>query len=298
MLRWRGLAVATICVAAAGTASAVRAGAEEDGKTGERRVIRLRQPGGYLGVSLEDVGAGEVKRLGLADERGALVREVSDDSPAGRAGVRADDVVLSYEGEAVRSAAHLSRLVRETPPGRKVAVGLSRAGSRQQVEVTVGEPRRMGDAFERLKDLKIEGLDDLRIEGLDGLEMPVPPAPPTPPHPPEAFAWRMFSNRPRLGLELIELTDQLARHFKVEDGLLVSSVRDGSPAHKAGVRAGDIVVKADGEPVSSMRDLQRGVAGVSAEQEITLTLQRDGRPLEVRVRVEPRERRRLPAPTT
>jgi serine protease Do len=297
MSRWRGLAVATIAVASVVTASAVRAGAEEEGQKRERRVIRLQQPGGYLGVSLADVGAEEVKRLGLADERGAVVKDVTGESPAERAGIKADDVVLSYEGETVRSAAHLSRLVRETPPGRKVAVGVSRGGSRQQLEVTVGEPRRLAEALDRLRDLKIEGLDDLHLEGLEGLEVPVPPEPPAAPRPP-AFSWS-FAARPRLGLELVELTDQLARYFKVDDGLLVSRVREGSPAEKAGVRAGDVITKVDGDPVTDARDLQRTVGRASADQEVTLTLQRDGRALDVRVRVEARERRRLlPAPTT
>lgn len=297
MSRWRGLAVATIALASVVTASAVRAGTEEEGKR-ERRVIRLQQPGGYLGVSLADVGAEEVKRLGLADERGAVVKDVSGESPAERAGIKPDDVVLSYEGESVRSAAHLSRLVRETPPGRKVAVAVSRGGSRQQLEVTVGEPRRLAEALDRLKDMRIEGLDDLHLEGLDGLEMPVLPEPPDPPHAPEAFSWRLLGGRPRLGLELVELTDQLARYFKVDDGLLVSRVREGSPAEKAGVRAGDVIVKVDGNPVTDVRDLQRSVGRASADQEVTLTVQRDGRALDVRVRIEARERRRLPAPTT
>jgi serine protease Do len=298
MSRWRGLAVATIAVASVVTASAVRAGAEEEGQKRDRRVIRLQQPGGYLGVSLGDVGAEDVKRLGLADERGAVVKDVTGESPAERAGIKTDDVVLSYEGETVRSAAHLSRLVRETPPGRKVAMGVSRGGSRQQLEVTVGEPRRLAEALDRLRDLKIEGLDDLDFEGLDGLEMPFPPEPPHPPRPPSSFSWRFMGERPRLGLELVELTDQLARHFKVDDGLLVSRVREGSPAEKGGVKAGDIIVKVDGSPVTDVRDLQRSVGRASADQEVTLTLQRDGRALDVRVRIEARERRRLPAPTT
>jgi S1-C subfamily serine protease len=302
MSRWRSLAVAALAVAAVVTTSAAARGGDDE-KHVQRNVIRLRQGGGYLGVSLDDVRAEDVKRLGLADERGAVVEEVTGDSPADKAGVKAEDVILSYEGEAVRSAAHLSRLVRETPPGRTVAVGVSRGGSRQELQVKVGEAR-LGQGLQHLRDMKIEGLEDLRLDALDGLELPVPPQPPNVPQPPQppagdVFTWHFPGSRARLGLEVVELTDQLAAYFKVEDGVLVSRVRDGSPAQKAGIRAGDIITGMDGQSVSSARDLARGVGRASTERDVTLTLQRDGRALDVRVRLEPRERRRLlPAPTT
>jgi serine protease Do len=322
MSRWMGLGMAALAACAAVGAAAGRASADEPETPRpprERRVVRVHRGGGYLGVSLNDLGAADAKRLGLSDERGALVRDVVEESPAAKAGLKDDDVIVSFEGEQVRSAAHLGRLVRETPPGRSVAVGYVRGGTRQQAQVTVGEPRR-ARLMEGLADLRIEGLDKLKIQGLDKLEerlgdlelpdLPEPPEPPEvpdvpeapePPEPPmafgrsgDAFTFNFTGARPRLGVQVVELTDQLARHFGVEDGILVSSVRSGSAAEKAGLRAGDIILKVDGEAVASSRELVRRVARGESARQVTLTVQRDGKPMDVRVQLEPRRTPRGP----
>jgi C-terminal processing protease CtpA/Prc len=95
--------------------------------------------GGYLGVTIEEVGDEEVERLDLPEERGALVRGVVDGSPAAEAGLAEDDVVVAWNDESVESAAELSRLVRETPPGRSVSVEVHRDGDRRRLTVEVGE---------------------------------------------------------------------------------------------------------------------------------------------------------------
>jgi membrane-associated protease RseP (regulator of RpoE activity) len=314
-----GLGMAALAACAAVGAAGGRASADEPETPRpprERRVVRVHRGGGYLGVSLNDLAAADVKRLGLSDERGALVRDVVEQSPAAKAGLKDDDVIVTFEGEQVRSAAHLGRLVRETPPGRSVAVGYVRGGTRQQAQVTVGEPRR-ARLMEGLADLRIEGLDKLKIEGLDkleerlgDLELPEPPEPPEvpdvpeapePPEPPmafgrsgDAFTFDFMGARPRLGVQVVELTDQLARHFGVPDGILVSGVRSGSAADKAGLRAGDIILKVDGEAVASGRELVRRVARGDSARQVTLTVQRDGKPMDVRVQLEPRRTPRGP----
>src|SRR5262245_24382017 len=136
MSRWTGLGLAVLAASAAVAAAAVRA----DDRAAPRaeqgtRVIRVHGDGGYLGVSLADLDA--------ADAKGVRVKEVVDDSPAAKAGLQADDVIVSFDGETVRSAAQLSRMVRETPAGRSVAIGYSRGGARQEAHVALGE-RRMG----------------------------------------------------------------------------------------------------------------------------------------------------------
>lgn len=98
-----------------------------------------QQAVGYLGVTIEEVGDEEVERLDLPEERGALVRDVVDASPAAEAGLAEDDVVLAWNDESVESAAELTRLVRETPPGRSVSVEVHRDGDRRRLTVEVGE---------------------------------------------------------------------------------------------------------------------------------------------------------------
>jgi S1-C subfamily serine protease len=257
--------------------------APEKAREKSRRVLRMGG-GAHLGVSLADVAA---------DERGALVKEVQADTPAARAGIEVDDVIVRFDGETVRSAAQLSRLVRETPAGRKVAIEVKRGGAVQNLSATLDEGRRFGL------------LDDL---GDMSIELPaVPPMPPMPPMPSmdsieplvregiDRAHRDLFRERPgRLGITYQELSGQLARHFKVDDGsLLVSEVREDSPAAKAGLQAGDIIVSINGKPVSRERDLRSEVATADAGSPLALGVHRDGKVVDLKVTLGDRARSRV-----
>lgn len=286
MRRWTSYAAVVSALSlVASAAGGAGARAAEEPKDERRHVEVIRIGGGArLGVVLDDVKADDVARLRLAEERGALVKEVADDSAAAEAGLREGDVIVSYQGERVASAAQLRRLVRETPPGRKVAIEASRSGTLQRLTATLGEAG--GDTFGG-------GDVDREFE----FNVPVPPIPPMPPMPPLGdmfggdgprrflFRDRFVEGRPgRLGLSYQELSGQLARYFKAEDGaLLVTEVEDNGPAALAGVRAGDVIVKMGGKAVTD-GDIMRRVLGDAPEgSDVTLTVQREGKPLDVKV---------------
>jgi serine protease Do len=248
----RGLAAGMGWACALAVGAAAPAGVRS--QDADDREFRVRIGGGAsLGISLEEVSADDVSRLRLTEERGARVRKVEEDSPAAAAGLQEDDVILGFQGEPVHSAAQLSRLVRETPGGRKVVLEVSRGGSMQKLTATLREGRAAvlpGD-FNFDFDVPLPAID-VR-----------PPRAPRPPRPPaEGEGWfRDFGDlwggrRGRLGLRYQELTDQLARYFKVEGGVLVTSVNDGSPAAQAGVKAGDVIVRANEKTVRSSDDLR------------------------------------------
>jgi serine protease Do len=272
-----------------------------DEKPQERKDIRRIEMfhgggGGRLGVRLSEVGSGAKATA----ERGALVASVEDDSPAEKAGLKDGDVIVRFDGEDVRSAIQLARLVRETPPGRSVAIEVSRDGSAQKVTATIGAADAAGPAF---------GDFDLRR-----FELPVPPPlaerDDRDGRQPRPFVFRLddeergprrLSLRPpgqpgRLGIEFQEIDGQLARYFKVagERGVLVTSVDESGPAGKAGVKAGDVIVKLDGEDVRSGADLREQVRGADAGKELGLTVQRDGRPVELKVTLPERGGKRKP----
>jgi len=165
----------------------------------------------------------------------------------------------------------------------------------------------------RLGDLDLDELE--RLPERMGRLLPQPPDAPEPPEAPEAPAFRWKRDREpevrafrevfrgfgrgRLGIRYHELSDQLARYYKVEGGVLVSSVAEGSPAEKAGIKAGDVIVKVNGKAVKDAGDLHSEVARVESGAEATLSVQRDGKALDVKVKLEERERtRRLRRPTT
>jgi len=273
-----GLALA-VAAAQAGHAEARPA---EDKAERHVQVFRFGG-GGHLGVSVQDVGAAEAQKAKLAEERGALVTRVEKDSAAEKAGIREGDVILSWQGEKVASVAQFQRLVRETPPGRHVALEVSRGGAVQRLSAELPTNK---DADAAWND------EDFHFD------VPVPPIPPMPPMPPLDrmlderghgnrffFRDRMAEGRPgRLGLSYQEVSGQLAKYFKVEDGaLLVTDVEADGPAGKAGLRAGDVVVKVDGKADDLSAELRRTLDSAATGAEIALTVQRDGRPLEVKV---------------
>jgi serine protease Do len=281
------LRVAVLGVLAAAMAtSAVPA----ENRERHREVVRfLGGGGGQLGVSLEEVRPDDLGRLKLREEKGALVREVHEGSAAAKAGLKEDDVIVRYHGESVLSARQLARLVRETPSGRAVPVEVLRDGSAQTLTVTLEEGRGH----------RLLSGEDFHFELPAPPEAPEPPEPPLPPRMPFGDGdeierairplMRLGGAPRRLGIEYQELSGQLARYFKVEDGVLVTQVDEGSPAAQAGLQAGDVIVKFDGESIGDGGDLREAVDG--AKEEATVTVQRDGRSLDVKVKVRPAPRR-------
>jgi serine protease Do len=108
-----------------------------------------------------------------------------------------------------------------------------------------------------------------------------------------------FSDRPgKLGIQYEELSEQLAGYFKVDGGVLVSTVEADGPAAKAGLKAGDVIVKVDGKAVRDGHDLRSAVAPLDPGKEATLGVQRDGRPVELKITVGGRARKAPRNPTT
>ena len=251
--------------------------------------------GTHLGVRLEDVDKDDLKRLKLAEEKGALVTNVEEGSPAEAAGLKAGDVIVRYHGESVLGASQLARLVRETPSGRTVPIEVLREGVAQKLSATLGG----GDdsSFPFVGDL---GELDIPLPEIPAVPLaPMPPRPPSLPHGFEkwgkrallddTFMW--FSNEPRkLGLEFQEVSGELAKYFKLaeDEGVLVTSVVADGPAEKAGVKAGDLILKLDGRSVHDGDDLQKAVRKAEAGREVALTVQRDGRVLDLKVTLEGR----------
>ena len=95
--------------------------------------------GGYLGVYLEEVSPERTKELGLTEERGAVVMKVVSESPAAKAGLKENDVIVAFNGRRVDSVRELQRLLNETPSDRSVQIEVIRGGSRQTMATTLAK---------------------------------------------------------------------------------------------------------------------------------------------------------------
>src|SRR5712691_3547568 len=93
---------------------------------------------GWLGVSIAEITEDDLERLKLREARGVLVRDVMPGEPAERGGMRANDVIVEFDGTALEGPRDLQRVVSTTPVGKKVRVTLLRDGRETEVEVTVG----------------------------------------------------------------------------------------------------------------------------------------------------------------
>jgi serine protease Do len=258
--KWLAVLAGAVIAIGVGVA-ALRAQRSAIARRGGAAILNLSGEGAWLGVELKEVTTDDVKNMKLPGEYGARVTEVEDDSPASKAGLKAGDVIIAFEGERVRSAAELRRMVRETPSGRKVSLEISRDGAKQSVEVTFESREAEAAPFFNMEMPRVE---------VPHMEMPM--ARPN-------FEFNMlFGGKPRLGISVDDLTPQLATYFGVSEGkgVLVREVMAGTPAEKAGFKAGDCIVKVGDKAVGSVEELHGALDKVGEKTEqISVTVVRD-----------------------
>ena len=198
--------------------------------------------GSWLGISIADIDAARAKELGLKEEMGAEIKSVAPASPAEESGLKTGDVIVSYQGERVEGAAQLTRLVRETPAGRKVSLQIFRGGTTRTITVKIGEGRGpLGDLRERRHH-------SIRIPPIEIPDIEIPDVP----------ALGGIPSSVRLGAQVESLTQELGEYFGVKDGegVLVRKVIKGGPGEAAGLRAGDVIVKVGDEKIADPSDLR------------------------------------------
>ena len=221
----------------------------------------------YLGVDIADVTTERLGALKLKEEHGAEVTMVDQDAPAGKAGLREHDVILSLNGAAVESAAQLRRMIRETPGGRVVTLGISRDGQPQSLKVQLAS--RDKSVSVHMPEFKFAMP---AMPAIADMDIPVSVV--------------IAHSSLRSGLMVENITPQLGEFFGVKsgNGVLVRSVEKGSRSEKAGFRAGDVIVRVNNQAVHDTSDFTRalrstsgGTAAVTVvrekkEQNLNLTL--------------------------
>jgi serine protease Do len=237
--------------------------------------------GSYLGVDTRDVTSDRLADLKLKEEHGVEVTLVDQDAPAGKAGLKEHDVILSLNGNQVESVEQLRRMIREIPPGRLVTLGISRAGQPFTLKVQLADRKK---AFAMAGKGKSFNFPMPPI-----LAMPAMPSVNATPFVPEMdmpVSIVVVHSSARSGLMVENLTPQLGDFFGAKNGkgVLVRSVEKGSRAEQAGFRAGDVIVKVNGESISDSGDFTHAMHGRKSstvtvsiirekkEQNLTLTV--------------------------
>ena len=219
--------------------------------------------GSYLGVDTQDVTSDRLGALHLKDERGVEVTMVDQDAPAGKAGLKQRDVILSINDQQVQSVEQLRRLIREIPPGRTIAIGISRDGQPMTLHAQLAERNKMPDMnFNFNPAINVPAI---HIPPINIPEIDVPNI--------------VMVHAPRSSGMMIEnLTPQLGEFFGVKggQGVLVRSVEKGSRAEQAGIRAGDVIVKINGSAVNDCSDFSR-LLRLRTSTKATVVVMRDRR---------------------
>jgi serine protease Do len=224
----------------------------------------------YLGVDIADVTTERLSALKLKEEKGVEVTMVDQDAPAGKAGIKEHDVILTMNGTSIESGAQLRRMIHEMPPGRVVSFGLSRDGQPLTLKVQLADKHKeFAMTGPQMKDFHVH-IPEIHIPDID-----IP-----------SINMVVVTQSERSGLMVENITPQLGDFFGVKNGngVLVRSVEKGSRAEKAGIRAGDVIVKVNDQPVHDTSDFTHavksrngnsisvGVIREKKEQNLNLTL--------------------------
>jgi C-terminal processing protease CtpA/Prc len=251
----------------------------------EVKVVIEGDGGGWLGIGITELDEKTREKLDLDSEiEGILITEVYDDSPAEKAGLKEHDVVISIGGEKGKDLSHFVKLVKEKDPGTEVDVQIYRDGKMKTVKATLAERENtfVWKDFEGLEGLKgLEALESL--EALKALEHIVIPE--------IDIGVSSWGRRGRLGVYIEDVSGELAEYFEIPggEGVLVEGVVEDSPAEEAGIKAGDIIYKIDGEAICCTEELVKAISKMEAEKETPIVLIRKGDEVTVHAVVEESE---------
>jgi serine protease Do len=209
--------------------------------------IFMGSGGGWLGVGVSEVSPDKVKSLKLPEERGALLGKIVPDSPAAKAGLKENDVVLDINGQRIEGTEQFRRMIHEIPAGRTANLTVWRDGRSQSIKVTVGkqEAGNMKVFADGPKSFAFKMPTMPAMPDLSGLE--------------HLRTFSMVSpGRPLLGIDAENLEGDFGHFFGAPDGegVLVRGVFANSAAAKAGLKVGDVITSLNGERIHNASELR------------------------------------------
>lgn len=224
----------------------------------EKKVIIKKKSGGvWIGVSVKDLNSDLAEKYGVKSKEGVIVTEVEEDSPAEKAGIKKNDLVLKFGKDEVKDSEQLVELVQKYKAGDNVVVQVSRDNEKKNISVVIANrpKENMFNVFEGF---------------------------------PKGFPFNMGGNRAKMGVQLIELNPELGEYFgsPTKKGMLVKKVEKDSPAEKAGVKAGDVIIGIGKESVEDLHDITTALKGFKKGDKAEVTVIRKGAEMKIQVEVD------------
>ena len=212
---------------------------------------------GYLGVSVKELNRHLKKELKA--DYGVVITSIVYDSPADEYGLMEDDVIQKVNNIKIRRPSTLTRIIRKIKPGEKAKIVVIRDGKTKTITVKIGK-------FKSGKNYSMAISPDIKV-------------------------FNRFAGGAFLGVQLHELNKDLAAYFGVreDEGALVLEVEEDSPAEAAGMKAGDVIIKIDGEPISEPEDVQDIISELEEDDQIKIEIIRQERKQTLEASLEERE---------
>jgi serine protease Do len=235
----------------------------------QEMVVESDRGAGWLGVSISEVSADKAKESKLATAQGVLVEQIDPNGPAAKAGVKAGDIITEFNGQRVEGTMGFRRMVRETPEGRTVQLIIWRDGRPQTLSAELAAMPR---------------------QSRDGMPPGMPRVMPFPEAPEILRQFRehgLNPATPTIGISAMDVSGQLGAYFNVPDGegVLVTEVKENSPAAKGGLKAGDVITKINGKRVHDLGELRGQLGESRGTKSVSLSVVRKG--TETSLTVEP-----------
>lgn len=218
---------------------------------------------GWLGVMIEDVSQRLKDRKKLSVDAGAYVTDVTEDSPAEKAGIKEGDVIVKFDDKRIDESSDLSKAVQRTKPKTEVKIEIVRNDEHKTLTATLARER--GSAASAYS---------FRFNDGNWPRMPRMPR--------IANNFHFSFGNEMYGIEAQDLNDQLAQYFEVpgNHGVLVARVEKGGDGEKAGLKAGDVITKANGNTVRDLEDLREELSE-SKDNKVPLDVIRKGKSLTI-----------------
>jgi serine protease Do len=254
---------------------------------------------GYLGIGFQDISDEQVTALHLQGGHAVEVTQVDHDGPAGKAGLRKHDVIVSLNGQMIAGAVALKRMIHDTGVGVSIALMVMRGGQPLTVNAQLeyrGDVER--EAMERMAKADPPPVTEGAPVVAGFTETYAADATPVPTQRSPGFIASMLHTTPFTGMAVEAMEPQLAGFFgaPVGTGLLVHTVMPNSPASVAGLHAGDVVLKADAVPMKTASEWTRHLHAAKGRP-IRLTVLREKREMTLTLTPEFKKHAMLQWPT-
>lgn len=237
----------------------------------------------WLGVYGQSVDDELAEAFDLTVDHGAIINEILDDSPAEEVGLEEGDIIVSAAGARVKDYDDLIDIIEDHKPGDKIALKVVRDDKELELEVTLeAKPKRVHSGTYWYSG------DDFVVPAIP--RIPRVPAVPRVPNISRIYIGE--SGDSYIGVRFTELSKQLGEYFGVDKGrgVLITEVDEDSPAEKAGLKAGDVVIAVDNDKVFESEDLRDAIGDQEAGDTVAVTVMRDRKEQKFNVEVGERER--------